>query len=217
MATPAQIEANRRNARKSTGPTSAAGKAVSRFNALKSGIHAESQVIPGEDPAELEALAANYCEQFQPATPLEVFLVDAIVTADWQLRRLRKLEARLWEREFSAPEEIPGPALTRLHRRIDAAERSYYRALKELQAQIAARPEVEEPDAAPAIVTDRSQFAAAGHSAPVAACAATAIGHALSSADSAMGQPPSPANPVAPALSRSATAIALAQGESAAL
>ena len=169
-------------------------------------------MIPGEDPAELEVLAANYREQFQPATPLEVFLVDAIVTADWQLRRLRKLEARLWEREFSTPEEIPGPALTRLHRRIDAAERSYYRALKELQAQIAARSEVEEPDAAPAIVTDRSQFAAAGHSAPLAACAATAVGQAFSSADSAMGQPPSPANPIAPALSRSATAIALAQG-----
>jgi hypothetical protein len=174
-------------------------------------------VIPGEDPAELEALVADYNEQFQPATPLEVFLVDAIVTADWQLRRLRKLEARLWEQEFSAPEEIPGPAITRLHRRIDAAERSYYRALKELQAKIAARPEVEETDAAPAIVTDRSQFAAAGHSAPLAACAAAAVGQTLLSADSAKGQPLYPANPVTPSLSPSATAIALAQGESPAL
>ena len=201
MATPAQIEANRRNARKSTGPSSAAGKAVTRFNGLKTGIHAESQVIPGEDPAELEALAANYREQFQPATPLEFFLVDAIVNGDWQLRRLRKLEARLWEREFSGPVDEPlGPALTRLHRRIDAAERSYYRALKELQAQIAARPEAEETDAVPAILTDRTQFAAAGQ--------------ALSRANAANA-----ANVVtlaAPPLSLSATAIASAQGESSA-
>jgi hypothetical protein len=54
-----------------------------------------------------------------------------------------------------------GQALARLHRRIDAAERSYYRALKELQAQIAARSETEESEPAPAIVTDRSQFALA--------------------------------------------------------
>jgi len=201
MATPAQIEANRRNARKSTGPSSAAGKAVSRFNRLQTGIHAESQVIPGEDPAELEALTANYREQFQPATPLEVFLVDAIVTSDWQLRRLRKIEARLWAHELNGPVDEPlGPALTRLHRRIDAAERSYYRALKELQAQIAARPEAEETDAVPAILTDRTQFAAAGQ--------------ALSRANAANA-----ANVVtlaAPPLSLSATAIASAQGESSA-
>ena len=68
MATLRQIEANRLNALKSTGPASPEGKAVSRFNALKTGIHAELQVIPGEDPAELDALAADYHRQF-PAVP----------------------------------------------------------------------------------------------------------------------------------------------------
>ena len=51
MSTPAQIAASRRNARKSTGPRSVEGKAVSRLNALKSGIDAQSAVIRGEDPA----------------------------------------------------------------------------------------------------------------------------------------------------------------------
>jgi hypothetical protein len=37
--TPARIEANRRNARKSTGPRTARGKAQVRFNALKNGNH----------------------------------------------------------------------------------------------------------------------------------------------------------------------------------
>jgi len=60
MATPAQILANRQNALKSTGPRSAEGKAVSRFNALKTGIDAKAQVIPGENPAELQALIDAY-------------------------------------------------------------------------------------------------------------------------------------------------------------
>jgi hypothetical protein len=133
MASPAQIAANRLNALKSTGP-SPAGLAVTRFNALKSGIDAKSQVIPGEDPAEFEALAENYRRQFQPATPSEVCLVDALTTADWELRRLRKIVAVIWdERAFLRPESPEAKRLDRLNRRLDAAERSYYRALKELK------------------------------------------------------------------------------------
>jgi hypothetical protein len=54
MPTILQIEANRRNAQNSTGPRTDQGKAVSRFNALKTGIDARSHVIPGEDPNVLE-------------------------------------------------------------------------------------------------------------------------------------------------------------------
>ena len=59
MATQAQINANRANAQKSTGPRSVEGKSASRFNALKHGIDAASIVIPGEDPADYDALAAE--------------------------------------------------------------------------------------------------------------------------------------------------------------
>ena len=102
MVTPAQIAANRRNALLSSGPRSQEGKAASRFNALKTGILAKSLVIPGEDPAELEELAAAYTLQFQPADPIDRFSVDALVMADWQLRRLRKIEAQLWQRALPA-------------------------------------------------------------------------------------------------------------------
>jgi hypothetical protein len=141
MATLPQIEANRTNSQKSTGPRSNEGKAVSRFNALKSGIHAQSQVIPGEDAGELEALAAEYREQFQPESPLEMFLVDSMVAAEWRLRRLRKIEAQLWQRELTgasaaadmAEAYTRNAALTQVQRRMEAAERSYYRALKQMQ------------------------------------------------------------------------------------
>src|SRR5674476_1248347 len=89
MATPAQITANRANAQKSTGPRSAEGKSVSRFNALKHGMDAASIVIPGEDPAGYEALAAHYHGEFRPESPSEIFHVDTMLRADWQKRRLQ--------------------------------------------------------------------------------------------------------------------------------
>ena len=144
MATAAQLQANRRNAHKSTGPTSTEGKATSRFNALKSGLHAQSRVIPGEDAAELEALAANYRQEFQPETPSQMFLVDTITGAEWQLRRLHKIEAQLWERELAGGDDFAGaysrnPLLAQVQRRIEAMERTYDRAYKQLQQILEAR------------------------------------------------------------------------------
>src|SRR5882757_8073856 len=96
MATPAQINANRANAQKSTGPRSPEGKSVSRFNALQHGLDAKSVIIPGEDPAEYEQLACDYHTEYHPRTPSEAFHVDTMLRADWNKRRLQKLEAELY-------------------------------------------------------------------------------------------------------------------------
>src|SRR5215510_14485112 len=96
MATPAQIAANRANALKSTGPRSVEGKSVSRFNALKHGMDAASIVIRGEDPAEYEALAAHYLDEYHPQSPSESFHVDTMLRADWQQRRLQAVEGDLY-------------------------------------------------------------------------------------------------------------------------
>src|SRR5437764_7495078 len=108
MASPAQITANRLNAQKSTGPRTGDGKSASRFNALKHGLDAKSVIIPGEDPAEYEALAAEYREEFQPATPSETFHVDSMIRADWQKRRLQPVETELYQTILA---ETPGATL----------------------------------------------------------------------------------------------------------
>jgi hypothetical protein len=108
MATQAQINANRANALKSTGPRSAEGKSASRFNALKHGIDAASIVIPGEDPADYDALFADYHRDFRPQSPSETFHVDTMLRADWQKRRLQRVEADL-HRTLLA--ETPGASL----------------------------------------------------------------------------------------------------------
>src|SRR5215472_12877733 len=87
MSSPIQIAANRRNAQKSTGPRTQSGKAVSRVNAMKSGIYAETLSIRGEYPDELERLTAEYHREFRPATPRERDLVDSMVRNEWFIRR----------------------------------------------------------------------------------------------------------------------------------
>ena len=122
----------------------------------RSSIRAQAMVIPGEDPAELEQLVVGYHRQFLPATPLENFLVDALVHADWQLRRLHKVESQLWASALNRQPSGLGKAweagsqvLPHLYRRIDAVERSYYNALRQLQRRktaSAGQPAVREPD-----------------------------------------------------------------------
>jgi hypothetical protein len=101
MPSEAQISANRRNAKLSTGPRSEAGRARSSMNALKSGIHAKSEIIPGENPDELAALTAEYYQSVQPQGREEAVLVDQLISADWQLRRLRHSEAGIYTKFMS--------------------------------------------------------------------------------------------------------------------
>ena len=144
MASPAQINANRANALKSTGPRSAEGKSVSRFNALKHGMDAASIVIPGEDPAEYEALAAHYLDEYHPQSPSESFHVDAMLRADWQKRRLQSVEGDLYRSIIAESSNATliaallsdSPAaklLARVQRQIAAFERTWYRANAELR------------------------------------------------------------------------------------
>ncbi len=164
MATNAQIEANRLNAQMSTGPRSVEGKAVSRFNALKFGAEARSLVIPGEDPVELESLARDYHRHLNPAGPLEDFLVGTLVRADWNRRRYARIEAQVFHVLLAAadnPESpsatspeaslgavfqadvLRGKALQSILRQSAAAERGYFRALKELRRMQQRRAEEE--------------------------------------------------------------------------
>src|ERR1700685_3829154 len=92
-----QIEASRRNSQKSTGPRTAAGKAASSQNRTASGIYAEAEIIQDENPADLQALAAEYLARFHHDAPEQRCLIDILIHSEWTLRRLRRAEAQLWE------------------------------------------------------------------------------------------------------------------------
>ena len=168
MSTLRQIEANRRNAQKSTGPTSVTGKAVSSMNALKTGIHAKSLVLPSEKLADLEQLIVEYYESHNPATPEARSLVDDLIYGEWLKRRLRAAETQIWaydhqenyrpDPKYSLGQTAAnrGKAFAQLQWRMECTRRASRQALQDLQQlQAQAAPEsapatVAEPPAEPA-------------------------------------------------------------------
>lgn len=98
MTSPKQIAANRRNARKSTGPKTAKGKARASGNAMKHGILAEDTVIEGEDRRVFEDLLGQLGKSLKPVGAMEEMLVSRIADCAWRLRRLRQFERRTFDR-----------------------------------------------------------------------------------------------------------------------
>jgi hypothetical protein len=94
------VEANRRNARKSTGPRTSDGKAVVARNALKHGLAAKELVIPGERKADLVALRDGLFADLRPVGELEAILVDRIALAMWRLRRAVRFESGYLENKI---------------------------------------------------------------------------------------------------------------------
>ena len=92
MTTNAQIKANRKNAKKSTGPRTEEGKTRSAKNSLKHGLLARDTVMPGEDPADFDRQLSALEADIQPANSLEFELVRQIADAQWRMRRLTRLD-----------------------------------------------------------------------------------------------------------------------------
>ena len=93
MATQAQINANRINAQKSTGPKTPEGRETVRLNGLKHGLASDILVLPGENLSDFENLLDSLEAEHQPSTATEVILVRQMAMASWRLQRLVHMEA----------------------------------------------------------------------------------------------------------------------------
>src|SRR4028119_2184247 len=114
MTSDKQVQANRRNALKSTGPQTPQGKAAVRLNANKHGLRSQEVLLPGEDGEALKDLDENLRAELQPVGEMENLLVDGIIAAHWRLRRLRRVEAGIfaWELYEELLERARGEAQT---------------------------------------------------------------------------------------------------------
>jgi hypothetical protein len=88
MATIKQIEANRRNSLKSTGPTTPEGKAAIRLNALRHGLRARTVVLPGEQPEEFQQLCDDLEAEWRPKSRTDQLYVEQIAVSQWKLNRM---------------------------------------------------------------------------------------------------------------------------------
>jgi hypothetical protein len=90
-----QIEANRRNALKSTGPTTLSGKSRSRRNAIRHGLCAETVITAIEDIEDYQAFEKAVVTDYDARTAVERELVLRLASLFWRLRRATSIETGL--------------------------------------------------------------------------------------------------------------------------
>jgi len=159
-----QLVANRNNAQKSTGPKTPEGRAAVSLNGVKHGLTAATLVLPGEKESDFQSLLDSFEAEHHPETPTEEALVRQLAMAQWRLRRLYHVEAaffrlRLTDLEGELDEDYNNldpigqlalvayrdlgnsSTLDNLSRLESRLERSFYKALHELQRLGVERPE----------------------------------------------------------------------------
>jgi hypothetical protein len=94
-----QIEANRRNARLSTGPVTEEGKRRSRQNALRHGLTAETVIDALEDAEDYAAFEMSVTADYdaQSTVERELVLRLASLLCVWRLRRATAIESGLFK------------------------------------------------------------------------------------------------------------------------
>ena len=151
MATEKQFQANRQNAQKSTGPKTPEGRAAVRLNGVTHGLTAETIVLKGESQSDFTNLLGSLEAEHDPVSPTEEALVVQLAMATWRLRRLYHQEAGFYTCQLQSLVGMQkdlnlddagrmGHAaawsestLNMFNRQEGRLERTFYRALHELQ------------------------------------------------------------------------------------
>ncbi|HYZ83101.1 MAG TPA: hypothetical protein VE621_01785 [Bryobacteraceae bacterium] len=91
--TKAKLDANRANAKKSTGPRTTDGKARSSRNAVSHGLRSGNFVLAHEDADAFDDMLAYYHDRYCSADDIDAqFLVEQLVGAQWRLLRVQRLQ-----------------------------------------------------------------------------------------------------------------------------
>jgi hypothetical protein len=182
MATEAQLNANRQNAKQSTGPRTPKGKAASSRNRMEHGLCAEKLLLTDEDSDAFQALLRDLFSRFRPVGAGEECLVKRIALAQWRLDRALPIETQLYQeqiaivavsnpemsaKELNAQTGLLGPAFKndcdksqtfiKLARYETALERSISSSLRQLDAFQKGRAQAV---AETAEITERTQISA---------------------------------------------------------
>lgn len=82
-----KANANRENARRSTGPRTPEGKQRSKFNATRHGLTGQVNVRTEEDRKARDAHSAGFFQALRPVGAVEENLVQTIADKQWQIHR----------------------------------------------------------------------------------------------------------------------------------
>src|SRR5579872_2972731 len=166
MATEKQIQANRANAKRSTGPVTQEGKQASSQNARRHDQLSSCILLKAESTPEFDELMNSLIDEFQPQTPNETALIETMAVSRWKLTRNWIFYTALLEVEVAKQDPSAGSApviaalafksladsshsLHLLHRYEVSLDRQYSRALNNLLKVRAARNAAPIEDPAP--------------------------------------------------------------------
>ena len=134
MTTEAQINANRQNAKQSTGPRTEEGKARTHLNALKHGRRAKLVVLPWENQDDFDDLCDEFEDGFKPANVGEQAMVEKMVVNYWKVMHLEAGERSIHIKVSHDKQRDAMSDLAKSHIRFDNAYMRAQEALMRLQA-----------------------------------------------------------------------------------
>jgi hypothetical protein len=135
-----QLLANRENAKKSSGPVTPEGKAISSQNRVVHGLSGQFRVIAGEDQAAFDGMMDQFMRDEQPIGIAEIELVKKMVGSIWLSTRARRYQEACFVVKPQTREQLARneaevavrPELERYERYQAHHDRAYARAAAEL-------------------------------------------------------------------------------------
>ena len=135
MSSDRQNEANRENAKSSTGPQTEAGKAKSAQNARRHGLSSATIFIPEERAEEFKHTYTAYFDEIRPIGELQITYFEQLIHAIWNLNIARQLLV-------IALHEMDDRKISNANRYLAQYERAFskaHKAIKEEQTDLALR------------------------------------------------------------------------------
>jgi low affinity Fe/Cu permease len=130
MSTQSQVAANQANAQHSTGPKSAAGKAIVARNNFSHGLTGVFRVLDWENSEEYRLMHLGLQKEHQPATPTEEMLVETMAQSYWLRKRALILQNTCFNGEAPACDEPKDLALYIRYQ--NTHDRAFHKALNNL-------------------------------------------------------------------------------------
>jgi hypothetical protein len=130
MATEAQVAANQSNAQRSSGPKTAAGKAIVAQNNFRHGFTGAFRVLPWESQDDYSALQLSLEKEHQPATPTEELLIESMAQSYWLRKRALVLQNTCFTGE--SPDSVNEKELALYIRYQNTHDRAFHRSLNDL-------------------------------------------------------------------------------------
>lgn len=140
-----KIEANRANARKSTGPKTEAGKMAASANATRHGLTSAKLIAGDEKQEDFDLLLLDLQQSYKPANPAEQMLVVEIAQTFWRLQRARLVEAETFGMAWPAGQSVMSGfsfyqgLIYQVGRYMLSVERAWHRSIQQLERMQAAR------------------------------------------------------------------------------